>query len=202
MSQSVVDCFCLFLRSFYVIPFNDGLWHHICVSWENGQGLWDVLIDGAVIARGSNWHRTLNLRPGKLVVGQRQTFLGGGFTLSDSFAGKVAFVNLWRTKIAKSKIKEMAKSCSPELGNVTDWRMFRHGTQGDAEIRSPQSCVSGSKWKAGFFCPLQEINYYTLSIPVLLPTFPVCYFFLFLVHSYYHFSKYSTGLMLSNHSSN
>ena len=77
-----------YFRSFYVVPFNDSFWHHICVSWENGQGIWDVIIDGAVMAHGSAWHQTLNLRPGLLVVGQRQTSHGGGFTLDESFCWK------------------------------------------------------------------------------------------------------------------
>lgn len=134
-----------YFRSFYVVPFNDSFWHHICVSWENGQGIWNVIIDGAVMAHGSAWHQTLNLRPGLLVVGQRQTSHGGGFTLDESFAGKVASVNVWDVKIALSFIKEMARTCSQVLGNVTNWAMFRNGFNGHVQVRSPHSCVSPRK---------------------------------------------------------
>ena len=134
-----------YFRSFYVVPFNDSFWHHICVSWENGQGIWDVIIDGSVMAHGSAWRQTLNLRPGLLVVGQRQTIYGGGFTLDESFAGKVASVNVWDVKIALSFIKEMARTCSQVLGNVTNWLMFRNGFNGHVQVRSPHSCVSPRK---------------------------------------------------------
>lgn len=138
-----------------MIPFNDGLWHHICISWENSKGLWDVIIDGRAIAHGSAWQQNLNLRPGKLVVGQRQSIYGGGFNLSESFSGKVSFVNLWDTKIDNNKIKEMARNCSWQgLGNVTDWRMFRHGVQGDVEIHSPTSCVSRGTYS--FACRVES----------------------------------------------
>ena len=97
------------------------------------------------MAHGSAWHQTLNLRPGLLVVGQRQTSHGGGFTLDESFAGKVASINVWDVKIALSLIKEMARTCSQVLGNVTNWAMFRNGFNGHVQVRSPHSCVSPRK---------------------------------------------------------
>ena len=137
----------LFLRLIYMAPLVDNMWHHICVSWENVQGLWDVLVDGAVMAHGGAWGPTLRVRPGKLVVGQSQEIFGGGFTVGESFTGKVASLNIWSTKMANSVIKEKAKSCSHELGNVVAWRTFRHGSHGSAEILSPQSCTSHGKQK-------------------------------------------------------
>ncbi len=126
-------------------PLLENVWHHICVSWENVGGLWDVIVNGAVVAHGSDWRKTVSVRPGKLIVGQNQAVYGGEFSLSESFTGKVASFNIWNTKMANSEIMEMARSCSQELGNVIDWRMFRHGIHGDAEIRSPQSCISHGK---------------------------------------------------------
>ena len=126
-------------------PLVDNMWHHICVSWENVQGLWDVLVDGAVMAHGGAWSQTLSVRPGKLVVGQSQGVYGGGFTVGESFTGKVASLNIWSTKMANSVINEKAKSCIHDLGNVVDWRTFRHGFHGNAEILSPQTCTSRGK---------------------------------------------------------
>ena len=103
-----------------MVPLVDDMWHHICVSWENVQGLWDVLVDGAVMAYGSAWRHTLSVRPGKLVVGQSQGIYGGGFTVGESFTGQFASLNIWNTKMANSVIKEKAKSCSQDLGNVID----------------------------------------------------------------------------------
>ena len=128
-----------------MVPVNDNLWHHICVSWENVGGRWDVLVDGAPRAHGSAWSQTVSLSPGKVVVGQAQEIYGGGFILKESFTGKIGSFNIWDTKMANSEIKEKAKSCSQELGNVIDWRMFRHGIHGNPELISPQSCVSHGK---------------------------------------------------------
>ena len=128
-------------------PLVDNMWHHICVSWENAQGLWDVLVDGAIMAHGDAWAQTKSVRPGKLVVGQFQEVFGGGFTVGESFIGKIASLNIWSTKMAQSVIKEKAKSCSHDVGNVVDWRMFRHGPRGNVEILSPQSCASQGKRK-------------------------------------------------------
>ena len=123
-------------------PLMDNMWHHICVSWENDQGLCDVLVDGAVMAKGSAWGQTLSVRPGKLVVGQSQGVFGGGFIASEGFTGKVASLNIWSTKLSNSVIKDKAKTCSHNIGNVVDWRTFRHVVHGNAEILSPQSCTS------------------------------------------------------------
>ena len=117
------------------------------MTWENAQGLWDVLVDGAVVAHGSAWAQTKSVRPGRLVVGQSQEVFGGGFTVGESFKGKVASLNIWSTKMVNSVIKEKAKSCSHDVGNAVDWRMFRHGARGNVEILSPQSCASQGKRK-------------------------------------------------------
>ena len=100
------------------------------------------------MAHGDPWAQTKSVRPGKLVVGQSQGVFGGGFTVGNSFEGKVASLNIWSTKMANSVIKEKAKSCSRDLGNVVDWRTFRHGSHGNAEILSPQSCTSHGKRKS------------------------------------------------------
>ena len=126
-------------------PINDDLWHHMCVSWENVQGRWDVIVDGALRAYGSEWRKSLSVKPGKLVVGQNQEDYGGGFLISESFTGKIASFNMWNTKITNSVLKEKSWSCNQGLGNVIDWRMFRHGIHGDAKILSPQSCFSHGK---------------------------------------------------------
>ena len=89
---------------------------------------------------GKNWRTGLEIGPGKVIVGK----IGSGATPEMPFIGKISSVNLWGAKLANSKIKEMARSGSQELGNVTDWRMFRHGIRGDV-ILSLQRPVSIGK---------------------------------------------------------
>ena len=95
----------------------------IIYAWP---GAWSIFLDGSVMMYGKNWRTGVDIGPGRLTVGQ-------------TFIGQMASLNLWDIKMANDKIKKMASSCSQELGNVTDWRMFRHGIQGSVEIRFPQS---------------------------------------------------------------
>ncbi|KAJ7383889.1 hypothetical protein OS493_025213 [Desmophyllum pertusum] len=157
-------------RSLDMVPVNDNLWHHICVSWENVEGRWDVLVDGALRAHGSAWRQTLSLSPGKVVVGQSQETYGGGFILKESFTGKIGSFNIWSTKMANNEIREKAKLCSQELGNVIDWRMFRHGIHGNPELLSPQSCVSHvAASEYIFHFPARNVSSYveTATLPTL-----------------------------------
>ena len=121
--------FLLCLRRIDVFPFNNGLWHHLCVAWASVTGDWSVILDGSIMGAGTNWGTGVVVGPGRLIVGQ-------------THLGEVTSVNLWDRKMTNTKIKEMARSYSQELGNVTDWRMFRHGVRGDVEIRYPGSPVS------------------------------------------------------------
>ncbi|KAL9959751.1 hypothetical protein ACROYT_G033106 [Oculina patagonica] len=157
-------------RMIYMAPLVENMWHHICWSWENVEGRWDFIVNGAVVAHGTAWRQTLSVRPGKLIVGQKQEVYGGGFHSGDSFRGNVGSFNIWNTKMPNNEIIEMARSCSQELGNVIDWRMFRHGIHGDAEIRSPQSCashVAESEFVLDF--PARKITSYvdTPTLPTL-----------------------------------
>jgi len=34
------------------VSANDGKWHHICVTWENTAGSWNLYKDGKVAASG------------------------------------------------------------------------------------------------------------------------------------------------------
>ena len=80
--------------------------------------------------------------PGRLTVGKMQS---GVSTPEEPFTGEIASVNVWSAKLDDSKIREMSRSKSQELGNVTDWREFRHRINGDVNILSPGSPISIGK---------------------------------------------------------
>ena len=126
-------------RSFSMLPINDGLWHHIFVSWENIDGRWDFLVDGVLISYEGAWGKSQTISPGKLVVGQHQKEYGGGYLIEESFIGKIASFNMWDRKMNNNDLEKKSTSCNQELGNVIDWRMFRHGIHGSATIISLQS---------------------------------------------------------------
>ena len=136
-----------------VFRFNNGLWHHLCWTWEKVFGSWAVILDGSVMLSGKNWRTGLEIGPGKVIVGK----IGSGITPEMPFIGEISSVNLWGAKLVNSKIREMARSGSQELGNVTDWRMFRHGIKGDVEILSLQRPVSiGKNFVKKILCKLNR----------------------------------------------
>ena len=80
--------------------------------------------------------------PGRLTVGKMQS---GVSAPEEPFIGEISSVNVWSSKLDYSKIREMYRSKSQELGNVTDWREFRHGINGEVKILSPGSPISIGK---------------------------------------------------------
>ena len=80
--------------------------------------------------------------PGRLTVGKMQS---GVSAPQEPFTGEIASVNVWNAKLDYSKTREISRSKSQELGNVIDWREFRHGINGEVNILSPGSFISFGK---------------------------------------------------------
>lgn len=34
------------------VTANDGMWHHVCVTWQSDSGLWSIYLDGVLIDHG------------------------------------------------------------------------------------------------------------------------------------------------------
>jgi len=51
------------------LAVNDGTWHHITVTWQTAEGLWQIYIDGALMDGGSN------LRAQQIIDGRRRAQL-------------------------------------------------------------------------------------------------------------------------------
>ena len=120
----------------------DGLWHHICVSWESTSGAWNFYKDGYLEKMGRNLETGHEIRRnGILVLGQDQDQLGGGFREEQSFQGMLSNVNVWSTVLPGTQIKEMSKACHVDEwndGNVFRWSDFL--SQGGARLVRPSPC--------------------------------------------------------------
>lgn len=130
----------LFLYRGTSVSANDGSWHHICVSWENGSGSWEFYKDGDLEEEGDSFKTGYELRQGgTLVLGQEQDSVGGGFDATQSFQGMLTSVNLWDSVLSGTQIQEMSKSCDPNAhyaGNIYKWLDFlREG--GPVLVQSP-----------------------------------------------------------------
>lgn len=119
---------------------NDGKWHHICVTWESTAGSWKLFKDGRVANSGtglSKGHTILG--GGYLTLGQEQDSVGGGFSASQSFIGKLAGVNIWDHVLSNQEITRMSQSCQAGVGDVFRWSDFLPHLKGSIKF-VPLSC--------------------------------------------------------------
>ncbi|XP_078357316.1 neuronal pentraxin-2-like [Oculina patagonica] len=124
------------------VTANDGVWHHICVSWENNAGSWKFYKDCELKSEGTNLKRGYTIRRGgTLVLGQEQDSVGGGFDSSQSFEGMLSNVNVWDHVLSAAQITEMSTSCQLDEwneANVYKWTEFLR--QGGAKLQKPSPC--------------------------------------------------------------
>ena len=120
---------------------NDGIWHHICVTWRNSDGVWQFYKDGALHPNTDSLRAGYTIPGGgSLVLGQEQDSVGGGFVSSSSFQGSLTNVNVWSYVLPESKITSMSTSCREEAGDVYKWSDFIYGVKGKAAVFIPSPC--------------------------------------------------------------
>ena len=125
---------------------NDGKWHHICFTWTNSDGSWQLYKDGKLSYKDTGLKTGYTIKGnGILIVGQDQDLLnnrcGGNFDYKQSFQGYMTNLNLWSNVLSSETIQEMSKTCSSEEGNVLKWSDFKQTLQGDTEVVVPSPCV-------------------------------------------------------------
>ena len=121
---------------------NDGVWHHICLSWEHSSGSWKLYKDGEIKQQGTDFNRGFTIREGGfLVLGQEQDSVGGNFEANESFKGMLSNVNVWDHMLTDTQVKEMSTSCLLDewnAGNVYGWRSFLE--KADARLVTESPC--------------------------------------------------------------
>ncbi len=127
----VTELFFFFLTFFYSVTSvaaNDGVWHHICVSWEKDSGSWKFYKDGDLEEEGTNFKKGHTItQGGTLVLGQEQDSVGGGFQSVQSFQGMLSNVNVWNRVVSGRQVQDLSKSCESDdryEGNVYKWVDF------------------------------------------------------------------------------
>ncbi|XP_048585272.1 uncharacterized protein LOC5507485 isoform X2 [Nematostella vectensis] len=119
-----------------------GAWHHICIKWSSTGGIWSFFVDGAKRGQGSTLSPGHNITsPGKLVIGQIQKVMVGGFDASKSFVGVISRFNVWSELISDGAIALLAQTCGRETGNLIDWREMKYQGRADVIIQKPTSCL-------------------------------------------------------------
>ncbi|XP_051576791.1 sushi, von Willebrand factor type A, EGF and pentraxin domain-containing protein 1 isoform X5 [Myxocyprinus asiaticus] len=132
---------------------NDGLWHHIGVSWRSKDGDWRVYIDGSPSDGGKGLSIGTTIPGGgALVLGQDQDQRGDGFNPVESFVGTLSQLNVWNYVLTPQQMRSLASSCPRDLqkGNVFAWPDFLGGVTGRVKTSSKSIFCSN--------CPLLEAS--------------------------------------------
>ncbi|XP_076634348.1 sushi, von Willebrand factor type A, EGF and pentraxin domain-containing protein 1 [Colletes latitarsis] len=123
------------------IKVNDGYWHFICVTWENENGSWNTFMDGLLKDNGTRLAKGTNVQSnGTLVIGQEQDRVGGGFSESESFLGKLTLLDIWSTVLTAADVRHLFNTCEKYYGNVISWSQVQEHVHGDVAIVSSPFC--------------------------------------------------------------
>ena len=137
--------FVCFSKQRHAGPFslNDGTWRHVAVTWHNNNGRKKVYVDGEEKLRVSGSAGERIPANGTLVLGQDQDSVGKGFQAHESFAGELANVNVWNTRLEGEELTHVATYCGCGQGNVVAWSDLRGNTQGNVEVEATGCRVLG-----------------------------------------------------------
>ena len=135
--------FCLlfwfFFFSFTSTNLYDDTWQHVCLTWENTQGVTKLYKDGQFTGQVTN-NATKNYvlkAGGFLVLGQEQDSIGGGFDRNQTLHGRLASVNMWDKVLSESDIAAQYTNCSVPHGSVINWSVFKNFTRGNVAVEEP-----------------------------------------------------------------
>ena len=136
--------FCLLFFFFLFFSFTstnlyDDTWQHLCLTWENTQGVTKLYKDGQFTEQVTN-DATKNYvlkAGGFLVLGQEQDSFGGGFDVKQTLHGQLASLNIWDKVLSESDIAAQYTNCSVPYGSVINWSVFKNVTHGNVAVEEP-----------------------------------------------------------------
>ncbi|XP_020606157.1 sushi, von Willebrand factor type A, EGF and pentraxin domain-containing protein 1-like [Orbicella faveolata] len=121
------------------VTLNKSRWNHICLTWENTNGVWQLYKNGQLVENGTGMSKNyVILSGGTAVIGQDQDKMGGGFRKKDAFGpGEVTELNLWDSVLSASDIAAQHTNCTLTTGLVHFWAQFKDGVNGAAQVEQP-----------------------------------------------------------------
>ena len=130
------------------ITANNGEWTFLCVTWRSSDGDWKIYKNGKMADKGKDLSRGLKIEAnGILILGQEQDTLGGGFSGSEAFRGKLFNLNIWNEYFDQIQVNELMANCDSSSFNfesslILSWANFRdHSTRhGFIEIEEASIC--------------------------------------------------------------
>ncbi|XP_048255629.1 sushi, von Willebrand factor type A, EGF and pentraxin domain-containing protein 1-like [Haliotis rufescens] len=122
-------------------PTNDGIWHHIVITWSANRGSWKLYIDGLLSDSGFNLSTGKPIAGGGMfVIGQEQDSVGGGFDPREAFVGSIAHLNVWDRELPLDSIDSMRTECTEFYGNIVAWPDVRNGIRGALKDATSTFC--------------------------------------------------------------
>ena len=131
----------IFIYSQTSVSAFNGLWHHICVTWEKTSGSWKFYKDGDMKGEGTLKRGHTIGEGGTLVLGQDQDSVGGDFEADQSFQGMLSNVNVWDQVLTADQVEKMSRSCI--LDEATDRKVYKwldFVREGGATLVKPSPC--------------------------------------------------------------
>lgn len=69
----------------------------------------------------------------------------GDFSESESFVGKISFLDFWNRELSTIEINEYYRTCDPYQGNLFSWTDLKFKTVGSIKIRQTEFCLPCSQ---------------------------------------------------------
>ena len=128
--------FALFCFRFTLINLYDDTYQHVCLTWENTQGVTKLYKDGQFTGQVTNYAtKNYALKAnGALVLGQDQDSV---IDRSQTFHGRLASVNMWDKVLPESDIAAQYTNCSVPHGSAINWSVFKNLTRGNVAVEEP-----------------------------------------------------------------
>ncbi|XP_026669674.1 sushi, von Willebrand factor type A, EGF and pentraxin domain-containing protein 1-like [Ceratina calcarata] len=123
------------------IKVNDSHWHFVCFTWEVKNGSWEIFVDGILRDNGTHLAKGSPLQGnGTFVIGQEQDRIGGGFSESESFVGKLTLLDVWNSVLTVTDVNQLFNSCEKYYGDIIAWSQVQEHIHGDVIILNSPFC--------------------------------------------------------------
>ncbi|CAH1159654.1 unnamed protein product [Phaedon cochleariae] len=159
----------LYVNNNYIITdvfLNDGGWHHLCITWKSLNGSYAVYVDGKLEKAGFGLSSETNIQGmGHMIIGQEQDNLGGKFSQSETFIGKMAYVDIWSKALDYRGIMTHFNDCNESFfGDLYAWPVMQDYIQGSVTVVASSFCKGCEQPKPlynGLIDIVDNIAYYS-----------------------------------------
>ncbi|CAH1105370.1 unnamed protein product [Psylliodes chrysocephalus] len=159
----------IYINNQYVVTdvhLNDGLWHHVCVTWSSLNGSYKIFVDAKLTKFGFNLAPESQIQGmGSLILGQDQDIFGGEFSQSESFVGKLTYIDIWSKVLTENDVLKHFIDCEDSLfGDLYAWPVMKKFAQGSLKVEESdfcKSCLSPKTLYNGYIEVIHNTAYYS-----------------------------------------